>query len=172
MCTNSYEPSVSAPNARMNPDLKPIDNQRLHGTTGEAPIERSRREEAQALKLLAGIPPFTMARDLVRRVGTDRAVEVDGNAYSVPWRLIGERVRVMLEAGTLRVLHAGREVAVHAELKGRHGRSMQDVHLAGVAGADGRPVRVARPEDGGAVAAVPALLRPLAEYEAVAGGGF
>ena len=101
-------------------------------------------------------------------------MEVDGNAYSVPWRLIGERVRVMLEAGTLRVLHAGREVAVHAELKGRHGRSMQDVHLAGVAGADGRPVRVARPEDGGAVAAVPApaLLRSLAEYEAVAGGGF
>ncbi|MBF5093664.1 hypothetical protein F1643_03250 [Azospirillum sp. INR13] len=66
-------------------------------------------------------------------------------------------------------LHAGREVAVHAELKGRHGRSMQDVHLAGVAGADGRPVRVARPEDGGAAAAVPALLRPLAEYEAVVG---
>ena len=149
-----------------------IADQRCHGTTGEAPIERFRREEAQALKPLAGIPPFTTARDLVRRVGTDCAVEVDGNAYSVPWRLIGERVRVMVEAGTLRVLHAGREVAVHAELKGRHGRSMQDAHLAGVAGADGRPVRVVRPEDDGAVATVPALLRPLAEYEAVAGGGF
>lgn len=146
-----------------------IADQRLHGTIGEAPIVRFRREEAQALKLLAGIPPFTTARDLVRRVGTDCAVEVDGNAYSAPWRLIGERVQVMVEAGTLRVLHAGREVAVHAELRGRHGRSMQDAHLTGVAWADGRPVRVARPEDDGAV---PALLRPLAEYEAVAGGGF
>jgi hypothetical protein len=147
-----------------------IADQRCHGTTGEAPILRFQREEAQALKPLAGIPPFTTARDLVRRVGADCAVEVDGNAYSVPWRLIGERVRVMVEAGTLRVLHAGREVAAHAELKGRHGRSMQDAHLAGVAGADGRPVRAARPEDSGAAA--PTLLRPLAEYEAVAGGGF
>jgi hypothetical protein len=68
--------------------------------------------------------------------------------------------------------HAGREVAAHAELKGRHGRSMQDAHLAGVAGADGHPVRAARPEDSCAVAPAPALLRPLAEYEAVAGGGF
>jgi transposase len=53
-----------------------IADQRCHGTTGEAPIERFRREEAQALKPLAGIPPFTTARDLVRRVGTDCAVEV------------------------------------------------------------------------------------------------
>ncbi|KAA0574673.1 hypothetical protein FZ983_27630 [Azospirillum sp. B21] len=68
-----------------------ITDQQCHGTTGEAPIERFRREEAQALKPLVGIPPFTTARDLVRRVGTDCAVKVDGNAYSVPWRLIGER---------------------------------------------------------------------------------
>lgn len=150
-----------------------IADQRCHGTTGEAPIKRFRREEAQALKPLVGIPPFTTARDLVRWVvGTDRAVEVDGNAYSVPWWLIGERVRVMVEASTLGVLDAGRQVAVHAEIKDRHGRSMQDVHLAGVAGAVGCPVRVDRPEDGGAVVAMPALLRPPAEYEAIVGGGF
>ena len=149
-----------------------IADQRQHGTTGEAPLERFRRDEAPALKPLTGIPPFTTARDLVRRVGADCAVEVDGNAYSVPWRLIGERVRVMVEAGTLRVLHAGREVAVHAELKGRHGRSTQDVHLLGVAGSAGHPVRLTRPEEAAADVAMPALLRPLAEYEAVVGGGF
>ena len=47
----------------------------------------------------AGIPPFMTARDLLRRVGADCAVEVDGNAYSVPWRLIGERVRVTVGVG-------------------------------------------------------------------------
>lgn len=53
-----------------------IADQRQHGTTGEAPLERFRRDEAHALKPLAGIPPFTTARDLVRRVGADCAVEV------------------------------------------------------------------------------------------------
>ncbi|WP_425463369.1 Mu transposase domain-containing protein [Methylobacterium terricola] len=34
----------------------------------------------------------------MRRVGADSAVAVDGNAYSVPWRLIGEAVRVTVIA--------------------------------------------------------------------------
>src|SRR5262249_48876989 len=51
------------------------------------------RAEAQALKPSAGIPPFQAVRELVRRVQSDCAVEIDGNAYSVPWRLIGEMVR-------------------------------------------------------------------------------
>lgn len=142
---------------------------RIHGTTGEAPIERFRREEAQALKPLAGTPPFMTARDLLRRVGADCAVEVDGNAYSVPWRLIGERVRVSVGGGHVRVLHAGREVAAHAQLQGRRGRRMDAEHLRGVVGAPGFPARVARDADDALTAA---LLRPLAEYEAAIGGGF
>lgn len=66
---------------------------RVHGTTGEAPIDRFLREEAGALRAVRGIPPFTTHRDLMRSVGADCAVAIDGNAYSVPWRLIGERVR-------------------------------------------------------------------------------
>lgn len=145
-----------------------IADQRRHGTTGEPPAERFAREEASALKPLAGIPPFTTARDLLRRVGSECTVEIDGNAYSVPWRLIGERVRVTVGSGTVRVVHGGREVAVHDELKGRRGRSIEPAHLAGVAGADGRPVRAAVADANGP----PALLRPLAEYEAAIGGGF
>lgn len=148
-----------------------IADARIHGTTGEAPIERFQRDEAGALKSLAGIPPFVTARDLVRRVGADCAVEVDGNAYSVPWRLIGERVRVTVGAGSLRVLYGGREVAVHAELKGRHGRIVDDAHLEGVVGAPGFPVRAARLGNT-ASEPTPALLRPLSEYEAAVGGSF
>ncbi len=54
----------------------------------------------------------------MRSVGADCAVAIDGNAYSVPWRLIGERVRVTVGNEIVRVHHGGREVAVHAELKG------------------------------------------------------
>jgi transposase len=149
-----------------------IADRRVHGTTGEAPIERFARDEAMALRPLAGTPPFISARDLLRRVGADCAVEVDGNAYSVPWRLIGARVRVTVGAGTIRVLHAGREVAVHAELKGRHGRVTNDSHLAGIAGARGRPVCITEMSDVGPGHVVPTLLRPLADYEAAIGGGF
>ena len=148
-----------------------IADARVHGTTAEPPSERFRREEASALKPLDGIPPFVTARDLVRRVGADCAVEVDGNAYSVPWRLIGERVRVTVGAGSVRVLHGGREVAVHAELKGRRERVVDDAHLKGVAGAPGCPVRLQRGDDA-ALEPAPALLRPLAEYEAAIGGSF
>ena len=146
-----------------------IADRRLHGTTGEAPAERFIRDEAQALKPLGGTPPFTTARDLVRRVGADCAVVIDGNAYSVPWRLIGERVRVTVSGETVRIHHAGREIAVHAELKGRHGRAVDDAHLAGLVGARERPIH---PTLADAVSPTPALLRPLAEYEAVAGGAF
>ena len=135
-------------------------------------MERFARDEAMALRPLADRPPFINARDLLRRVGADCAVEVDGNAYSVPWRLIGERVRVTVGGGSVRVLHAGREVALHAELKGRHGRVTDDSHLTGIAGVQGRPVRIATVSDAGVEQSLPILLRPLAEYEAAIGGGF
>ena len=34
-----------------------------------------------------------------RRVQADCAIAVDGNSYSVPWRLIGESVQVMVCSG-------------------------------------------------------------------------
>jgi transposase len=152
-----------------------VADRRIHGTTGEAPVERFDRDERQALRSLAGTAPFTTARDLMRRVGADCAVAIDGNAYSVPWRLIGEEVRVTVGNAIVRVHHGGCEVAVHGELKGRHGRVVDDAHLAGLVGAKDRPV----PNTVDVTAAtvnvplpIPALLRPLAEYEAVAGGSF
>ena len=149
-----------------------IADARVHGTTGETPHERFERDEAGALRSPAGIPPFMTARDLLRRVGADCAIEVDGNAYSVPWRLIGERVRVTVGSGSVRVLHAAREVAVHAELKGQHGRSTDDQHLAGIAGTKARPIRIMTEAETTAPEAPSALLRPLADYEAAIGGGF
>jgi Mu transposase, C-terminal domain/IstB-like ATP binding protein len=59
-------------------------------TTGEPPIVRFQRDEADALQPLAGRPPFQQIRELTRRVQTDCCIEVDGNADSVPWRLVGE----------------------------------------------------------------------------------
>jgi transposase len=164
--------SWSAMEAHLEAWTREIADARVHGTTGETPRERFERDEAVALRSLAGTPPFMTARDLLRRVGADCAIEVDGNAYSVPWRLIGERVRVTVGSGSVRVLHAGQEVAVHAELKGRYGRSTDDQHLAGIAGTQGRPIRLVSQVDTPEPEVPSALLRPLAEYEAAIGGGF
>jgi transposase len=143
--------------------MREIADARAHGTTGEVPLLRFARDEAAALKPIDGRPPFRQIREFVRRVQADCAIEVDGNSYSVPWRLIGESVQVILADSQVRVRHAGQEVAVHAETAGRRQRIVDPAHFHGVAGA-ARPV-AAKPAEA-------ALLRPLAEYELVAGGGW
>jgi transposase len=142
---------------------------RVHGTTGEPPIARFRREEAGALQPLAGRPPFRQVRELARRVQADACVGLDTNSYSVPWQLIGAWVTVQVSDGTVRVFHAGVEVARHAERRGRRERAVDPSHLAGIlARLPGRePLPPAAPSP-----SAERLLRPLAEYERVAGGGW
>lgn len=49
--------------------------------------------EAGVLRAAKGIPPSTTDRDLMRSVGADGAMKIDGNAYSMPWRLSDDRPR-------------------------------------------------------------------------------
>ena len=133
--------------------------------TGEAPLARFQRDEAAALKPLKGRPPFRQVRELVRRVQADCAIQLDGNSYSVPWRLIGESVQVVVAQGGVYIRHRGEEVAAHPEVVGHRQRVIDPRHFHGVAG-------VAPPTSAVPPATAPPLLRPLAEYERVAGGGW
>src|SRR6476659_3393547 len=99
--------SFAALEAHLDAWVREVADVRIHGTTGEAPAERFAREEATELRSIAGLTSFQALRELTRKVQADCAIEVDGNAYSVPWRLIGERVRVTVTADVLRVVHAG-----------------------------------------------------------------
>jgi len=157
--------SWSAFEAHLAQWAREVADVRVHGTTGEAPIERFKRE-AGALRPLCGRAPFGQLRDLARRVQPDCAIDLDTNSYSVPWRLIGESVQVVVCAGRVVIRHAGEVVADHALCKGRRERIVDRRHLIGVAGAAG-PVRTPP-----LPASAPELLRPLAEYEAVVGGGW
>lgn len=159
--------SWSALEAHLAAWTRDIADERMHGTTGEVPIERFRRAEASALRSIAGIPPFAVSRELVRKVQADCAIEVDGNAYSVPWRLIGETVRVIVAGGELRVSHAGQEVAVHRCCLGRFERRVDPLHFAGVVGFRSK---TAVPVSAAADVPDPELLRPLLEYERLVGG--
>jgi transposase len=146
--------------------IREVADQRVHGTTAETPAARFEREAA-ALRPLGGRAAFGQLRDLVRKVQADCAIDLDTNSYSVPWRLIGESVQVVVLGGRVIVRHAGAVVADHALCQGRRQRIVERAHLAGVAGASG-PVRSVPAQP----APPPALLRPLAEYEALVGGGW
>lgn len=148
--------------------MREVSDVREHGTTGEQPIVRFINQEQAALRPHPGKPPFLQIRDLIRRVHNDACVEVDTNAYSVPWRLIGETVTVQVAGGFVRVSHAGQEVAVHRECGGRRARQVLPQHFVGIVG--GPKLMAVEPANQATI--TPPLLRPLAEYEAVAGGAW
>ena len=154
--------------------MREVADARVHGTTGEAPAERFAREERQALRPLDGRPSFRQVRELTRRVQNDACVDVDTNHYSVPWRLIGAQVSVVVSNGEVRVEHAGAEVACHGQRRGRRERAVDRAHLHGILArcpdVSDQPGAVPVAPD----AALPGtdLLRPLAEYEQVTGGGW
>jgi len=146
--------------------MREVADVREHGTTGETPRLRFERDEAAALKPLDGRTPFRQLRDLLRKVQADCTVEVDTNSDSVPWRFIGESVQVVVDDGRIRISHDGQAIAVHAETTGRKQRIVDRAHFHGVAGT-ARPSAPEPPVD-----VEPALLRPLAEYEQIAGGAW
>ena len=127
--------------------------------------QRELAQEVDALRPLCGRAPFGQLRDLVRKVQPDCAIELDTNSYSVPWRLVGETVQVFVLAGRVIVRHAGALVAEHPVCDGRRHRVVNRAHLAGLVGtgpARKEPLPPMPPS---------ALARPLAEYEALVGGG-
>ena len=148
-----------------------VANRRTHGTTGRVPIEHFAEEEASQLQPLPSYGRFEQVRELTRRVTTDCSVVVDTNAYSVPWLLIGERVRVLVSATRVRIHHGAGEVAAHSRNSGRRQRITDPAHFVGVAGAEGRAVRKLGDEEP-AHSDTENLRRPLAEYAEIAGGGW
>ena len=163
--------------------LREVADVRIHGTTKEAPRTRFERDERGMLAPLAGRPPYQQAREWVRVVSSESCVEVDTNRYSVPWRLIGETLRVRMEGTQVVISYGRKEVARHDRLAGRHARAIDAKHFEGLVGRLWRcgvglaPDEVACPDDTGFLAggqgiATSVLIRPLAEYEALVGGGF
>ncbi len=129
--------------------------------------------DSPALRPLNARPPFHQLRELTRCVHNDACVDVDTNHYSVPWTLIGAQVSVVVAEGQVRIHHAGLEVACHDKRLGRRERVVDRAHLHGIV--PPRPVPASDTDVKAAMPTMPPgteLLRPLAEYEQVAGGGW
>ena len=111
-------------------------------------------------------------RELSRRVHSDACIELDTNRYSVPWKLIGESVTVVVAERQVHVLYEGQEVACHAQSPLQRTTMIERMHLVSIVGAHLAGVSWL-PRTTPPPASVPAeLLRPLQEYERVLGGAW
>ena len=108
-----------------------IAGQRLHGTTGERPIDRFERDERQALHPLPARPLVVRFIRLRRQVAHDALVDVETVRYSVPHGLIRRTVEVDLGEQTVRIFHAEQLVATHGRSFERHSRVVDPEHFRG-----------------------------------------
>lgn len=136
-------------------------DQRIHGTTHEAPIVRFDRDERQALRPLPVRALPRREQRLRRRVANDAFIDVDTVRYSVPHRLVRDSVEVVIEEQHVRIVHGTTVVATHRRSFEPFDRVIDPAHFAGL----WRPAPVDR--DGTALAA---LGRDLADYAAVIAG--
>jgi transposase len=81
------------------------------------PREGSRRSLFEAIERskLKPLPaePFVVGQWLVARVNIDYHIPVDGHFYSVPYRLVQQRLDVFVTAAAVAVFHRGERVASH-----------------------------------------------------------
>lgn len=151
--------------------MREISDDRIHGTTNEKPIDRFLRDEKSALRPLNDRPPYHIGRELQRIVHTDACIEVDTNAYSVPWEYISKTVFVHITETEVKILDGLNEIARHPVCVGERIRSVNPSHLRGIIGNNW--LHKQKEEDTFVKAVEPSeLLRPLEEYESAIGGGW
>lgn len=103
-------------------------NARIMRAYGASRAELFASVDAPALKPLPP-EPYAFAVWKLCRVAPDYHVEIDGNWYSVPYRLIGERVEVRITDRTVEAFHKGQRLASHARSPGRRGHITVAEHM-------------------------------------------
>jgi transposase len=145
-------------------DWMGLADQRIHGTTHEAPIVRFERAERSALRPLPMRALPRREQRLRRRVAHDAFVDVDTVRYSVPHRLVRDHVEVVIDEQTVRIFHGPTLVATHGRSLEPFARVLDPAHYAGL-------WRVPTAEPSVAAPSLALLGRDLAEYAAVVVGG-
>jgi len=90
------------------------------------PRQGSRRSLFEAIerRQLKPLPaaPFVVGQWLVARVNIDYHIAVDGHFYSVPYRLVQQRLDVFVTTTAVAVFHRGERIASHhrSAAKGQH----------------------------------------------------
>ncbi len=101
---------------------------RIHGTTGERPVDRLARERLALLPLPA--KDFDTRLTISAVVAADFTIAFDGVRYSAPPRLIGERVLVRADEAAVEILFEGTVVARHERSALKRTRVVLEEHRA------------------------------------------
>jgi len=143
--------------------LSSVANVRIHGTTGERPIDRAKAEQ---LSPAASRVVLSRLLEEERRVSQDGFVSYLGARYGVPWQFAGRVVSLRPREGALEIWLGERRLAVHKLVT-----SGKSVQLEGQW--QGIPLGPDRPKSklvGTRVPSPEVQVRSLLAYEAVAGG--
>ncbi len=97
-------------------------NRRIHGSTGERPVDRMKEEN---LKPLPAPDIYQKFIEETRKVHKDGLLSFDGVRYGVPWQYSGRKVTVIERNGKVEVLYEGMVIATHK----KHYRSRSTVFL-------------------------------------------
>lgn len=139
--------------------LDGVANVRVHGTTRRVVAEAFAEDQAALLALPA--LPFRSLLKLERRITKDGMVSIDGNLYSVPDGTRKRSVEVHVLAHEIRILEAGRVIAIHPVLSGRGRRAVLAGHRQANRGLDTPNKRILSSGE-------PVWQRPLDIYDQVA----
>ncbi len=156
--------------------MRDIADARTHGTTGDVPQARFDDVEAAALRPLNDRAPFIQVREFERVVGSDCFIDVDTNRYSVPWRLVREKLTVVVNDGVIVVKQGAIDVARHNEVDGSHQVIRKAEHFEGIRCRTptevGTTATNSQPASAEATSPPPELLRSLDDYASAVGGAW
>jgi transposase len=141
-----------------------VADERIHGTTHEAPMVRFDREERAALRPLPVRALPRREQRLRRRVAHDAFVDVDTVRYSVPHSLVRDHVDVVVDEQTVRIFHGTALVATHDRSFEPFARVIDPAHYAGL-------WRTPSIEEPPSTSPLALLGRDLTVYAAVVAGG-
>lgn len=97
--------------------VESVANVRIHGTTGERPVDRLEKERVK----LKGLPEVSRLQPFLRetrKVQRDGFVSWDGSFYGVPVRQAGTSVEVQPKEDTVEIWSGDKLLALHPRAKG------------------------------------------------------
>lgn len=93
--------------------LDHVANLRIHATTGKRPIDLL-AEERPHLTPLSLVRPYRLVEPLLRKVGSESLVRINGSRYSVPPAYVGRQVAVLHDGQRIVVRCGDLVIAEHA----------------------------------------------------------
>lgn len=143
--------------------IRKVADERIHGTTFEAPSERMKTER---LTPLTTRPPYMCKPPVIRKVAQDSMVNISTNRYSVPWQYIGQLLEIRYKNDVLYLYKDGQPVAHHPAATDKHKNIIEPSHYHGIHAKQSIAKNIADP--------LPEVqMRPLSEYAQLTatGGG-